>query len=340
MPRRRDESSTIALIIAMLLGSGLFHLVLWPLGDRVLKWQWPASDLPSSDGFMEVTLLEPPEDIDPELEKLLDGEGKLVQQDRRLNEERPDDTEHLAEFDQKVEREQRAPNRRKQPGDRPQVPGQDSDANQPSKRPGKAVHPSPSRDPSQSSGAQDEGDGEQTPNQADAANDGSLPKKPGASGGDLRGLRGTTQDMHKVFGTPGSFDNLRELDEGDENILNSRRWKYASFFNRVRNSIAQHWDPVSVHKTHDPMGSRWGTATRFTQLAITLNPEGALVRVRVAKPCGVLILDEEAIRAVRSAAPFVNPPRQLVDKNSGNIEFLFGFIFELDGKPRIFRIKR
>ncbi len=338
--RREREGSTLVLIAAMLIGSGIFHLILWPLGDRVLKWQWPASELPNSDGFMEVTLLEPPEDaVDPEVQQLLDGQGKLVQQHRKVNETRPDNTQNLSEFDQKVERETRAPNRRKRPGDAPQRPGQDADGQQMSPQPGKALHPSPARDPSQSRGEVDDGNGAQ-PIDADSAREGSLPQKPGASGGNLRGLRGTTQDMHRVFGTPGSFDDLQEVEEGQENILSSRRWKYASFFNRVRDAIAQHWDPVSIHNARDPTGSKWGTATRFTRLAITLNPEGALLRVRVHKPCGVPALDEEAIRAVRSAAPFINPPRQLVDANSGNIEFLFGFIFEINGKPRIFRIQR
>lgn len=338
--RRRDRGgSTLGIIVAMVIGSALFHLVLWPLGDRMLKWQWPAGELPDSEGFMEVTLLEPPEDAEAEL-PTADSEGKLVQQDRKVRERRPENTENLSEFDQTVERETRAPNQRKRAGDRPTTPGQQGEGDQASKNPAKARQQSDASDPNKTQGARDEGEGDASPSEADPSRDGQLPKQPGAGGGNLQGLRGTTRDMHKVFGTPGSFDDLREVDEGSETLINSRRWKYASFFNRVRNAIAQHWDPVTAHTTHDPTGSRWGTATRVTQLAISLNPEGALLRVRVAKPSGILILDEEAIRAVRSAAPFINPPRQLVDPKSGSIEFLFGFIFEFDGKPRLFRIKR
>ena len=45
---------------------------------------------------------------------------------------------------------------------------------------------------------------------------------------------------------------------------------------------------------------------------------------------GVDFLDDEAIDAFKKAAPFPNPPKDLVESD-GQIHFNFAFIFELSG---------
>ncbi|MCA9638868.1 MAG: energy transducer TonB, partial [Myxococcales bacterium] len=147
------------------------------------------------------------------------------------------------------------------------------------------------------------------------------------------GLRGTPEQMREIFGSRSSHDAVEDVDEGADNILNSKRWKYASFFNRVRDAIAQHWDPVSVRAARDPDGTRWGTQTRTTSLFLRLNADGSVKRISIERSCGIAALDEEAIRAVRAAQPFPNPPRQLVDPSTGTIDFPFGFILEINGSP-------
>ena len=146
--------------------------------------------------------------------------------------------------------------------------------------------------------------------------------------------------MRRALSTPGTHDDLRGVDPGEQTILNSRRWRYASFFNRVRDAVAQRWHPEVEHRRRDPQGRIYGNQTRVTRVVIVLNPDGSLVRVRMDKPSGADYLDEEAIRAVRAAAPFANPPAGLVDPRTGKIEFGFGFIFELRGGRRIFRYRR
>jgi TonB family protein len=137
------------------------------------------------------------------------------------------------------------------------------------------------------------------------------------------------------------MDDIQDVEDGDVNQLNSRRWKYASFFNRVRDQVSNHWHPEVVHAARDPDGSRYGIKTRVTRLLIRLNPDGTLNKIKIDKSSDVDFLDEEAIRAVRMAAPFNNPPSQLVDAETGFIDFGFGFIFEVEsGKPQIFRYRR
>ena len=137
-----------------------------------------------------------------------------------------------------------------------------------------------------------------------------------------------------------SARSLGELDPAAENLLNTKRTKYASFFNRVRNAVAQHWHPEVIHAARDPHGKIYGNKTRTTRLRISLNQDGSVHRIWVDRPSGVDYLDEEAIRSVRAAAPFTNPPKQLVDAETGYIDFSFNFILMIDGSKRIFRYKR
>ena len=48
----------------------------------------------------------------------------------------------------------------------------------------------------------------------------------------------------------------------------------------------------------------------------------------------------DAIRAVRAAQPFSNPPPGLVDPETGFIDFGFAFIFEIGQSPKIHRYRR
>ncbi|MBC8066980.1 MAG: energy transducer TonB, partial [Deltaproteobacteria bacterium] len=155
------------------------------------------------------------------------------------------------------------------------------------------------------------------------------------------GSPGTRKALREALGTPGGFDDIdSSVDEGDETTVDSNRWKFSSFFNRVRNGVSQHWHPEVLHASNDPDGRKYGTKTRRTRLVISLNPDGSLNRVRLEGSSDVDYLDEEAIRAVRTAAPFANPPPDLVDPRTGLIEFGFGFIFEFKGERRIFRYQR
>ncbi len=134
----------------------------------------------------------------------------------------------------------------------------------------------------------------------------------------------------------GSIDHLPDVDEGDVTALNTRASKYASFFNRVKNSVQEHWHAVDVHRMHDPYGRVYGVRDRITIVSVTLNPDGTLDDIQVEKNSGVAFLDEVALRAFREAQPFPNPPRGLADAD-GRIRFRFGFCLEINGGGMQFR---
>ncbi len=341
---RRDESSPLVIFAAMLVTSLVLHLLLWPLGNRLILLSWDAAPLPPSSGWLQVALVDPDESEPPEPEVTTEPPpepaGKLIKQDRVKKESIPDEAKYLAEFDQKVDRETRAARGRSNAGGAPTQPGDSPDANN---KPdiAKLLPPRPA-DPAAGSESQaDDGRGDpmlpKVPNPRAL-----LPLRPDLAGGGQPGVRGNPSQSQADPGDHGSMDDIQDVDGGDATSLNSRRWKYASFFNRVRDQVAQHWHPEVVHAARDPTGSRYGFKTRTTRLLIRLNPDGSLKAIKLDQAAGLDFLDEEAIRAVRAAQPFPNPPAQLVDPNTGFIDFGFGFIFEVEngGKPRIFRYRR
>jgi TonB family protein len=149
----------------------------------------------------------------------------------------------------------------------------------------------------------------------------------------LPALVPSEQQIARAIGS-GTQDHLKDIDEGDETALNAKRWKFASFFNRVKQQVREHWNPAEVYQRRDPTGAIYGSKDRYTLLRVQLKPDGSLANVALETPSGVEFLDDEAIEAFKLAQPFPNPPKQLVEE-SGMIHFRFGFFFELSGAPRM-----
>jgi TonB family protein len=155
----------------------------------------------------------------------------------------------------------------------------------------------------------------------------------GTPGGTGPSLMPTEQQLARAIGG-GTQDAIRDVDDGDETALNSKRWRFASFFNRVKRQVAEHWHPDEVYRQKDPTGAVYGRHNRYTELHIQLKPDGRLDKVSLAQASGLEFLDDEAIEAFKEAQPFPNPPRQLIEAN-GTINFGFGFLFDLNGPPQM-----
>jgi TonB family protein len=162
---------------------------------------------------------------------------------------------------------------------------------------------------------------------------------PQPRGGETMGGRGpelmpTQEQLARAIGGRTTQDALKDVDDGDETALNSKRWRFASFFNRVKRQVAEHWHPDEVYRQRDPTGAVYGRRNRYTELRVSIKPDGNLSNVSLALPSGLEFLDDEAIQAFKEAGPFPNPPRQLVEAN-GTINFGFGFLFDLNGAPQM-----
>jgi len=153
-------------------------------------------------------------------------------------------------------------------------------------------------------------------------------------------LRVTDDVMRRATG--GTHDHLPGVEQGEYTALNTRKWKYATFFNRVKRQVAQNWHPEQAYRLRDPNGNIYGTKDRLTVLTVSLQADGTLHKVIISNPSGVDFLDDEAIKAFELAEPFPNPPGGLVDGDSRMITFRFGFSFEINSRTpwRILRYRR
>ncbi len=125
-------------------------------------------------------------------------------------------------------------------------------------------------------------------------------------------------------------DYLKNTDIGVETILSTKEFKYYTYFNRIRKQLSEHWEP----KVRDKLTKMFrqgrtiaSNQDRTTKLLIILNTQGVLVKVQLVSDSGVKDLDEAAIESFRSAAPFPNPPKGIVDPD-GTVKIRWDFILE------------
>ena len=174
------------------------------------------------------------------------------------------------------------------------------------------------------------------PSAPDAGGNGSAGGKPG--GLDRSKLQPSASTYERLAGGPAP-DHVTGVDEGEGTYLNAREWKYASYFNRIKQAVSNTWDPNRALGLRDPDGKRFAYRDRYTVLTVKLDDAGSLKDVEVVKSSGVDFLDEVAMDAFKRAQPFVNPPRGLADGH-GEITFNFGFYLEVNGGFRMFRARQ
>ena len=144
-----------------------------------------------------------------------------------------------------------------------------------------------------------------------------------------RGLLPTLgpQDLERL---EGSIDHVLNVPKGNKTALNTREYRFAHFFNRVKREVSARWRAIEVYRAHDPRGEVYGVQDRQTVLNVTLDASGALAGIEVLQSSGVRALDLEAIEAFKRAQPFYHPPKGLADPD-GKIRFKFGFFLEING---------
>lgn len=112
--------------------------------------------------------------------------------------------------------------------------------------------------------------------------------------------------------------------------LNTKEYKYYGYYHRIKLQLNQWWQP-KVREKVSKMMSRGRTVAseenRITRLVIILNNAGTLVKVQVLAESGVRDLDDAAVEAFRSAAPFPNPPQGLIEQD-GTVKIRWDFVVE------------
>lgn len=364
-PRLRELGR---LATALLLALALVGVLFWTLAELTrfdmqagaqAKGRGPnakaQAPLKAKPGRMRVaTALPPkPEVKTPQLPPVTDLNGQVVETAKPAREQAPKDAKYLGRYDMTVAREQKSSGRKANGRDlgravleRPsELQSPQSNSKEPTRIAAKSHKQAPTEAgqaaPQQVDAPTREGPGVApqvapgTPQPQGASvvrgqHDGLL--LPATSAGNIR------ENLQTLAGSPGGSDFLPDVeDEGDVNLLNTRRFKYWDFFQRVKDRVQSEWQPGTVWRSRDPNGQRYGIKPRLTVLRVTLDPEGAVKQLQVARTSQLGFLDDEASRAFSAAGPFPNPPRDLV--RNGEVEFQFGFMFEVgSNKFKFFRV--
>jgi TonB family protein len=137
----------------------------------------------------------------------------------------------------------------------------------------------------------------------------------------------TAQSYERIQGGPAP-DKLDGVEAGEGTFLNTREFKYATYMNRIKQAVAQAWDPRTPLFSRDPDGKLFAYKEWTTWLTVTLDGEGGVKKLEVSSPSGLVFLDQSAVEAFRKAQPFLNPPRGMADSN-GEIRFAFGFSLDI-----------
>ena len=112
----------------------------------------------------------------------------------------------------------------------------------------------------------------------------------------------STAALDKIIGAAPN-DHLKDVEQGEGTFLNTREWKYATFFNRVKQAVGRNWDPNEPLRQRDPTGEIYGGRDRYTILDITLGGDGLVKDIKVQRSSGVDFLDEAAIVSFRAPSP-------------------------------------
>ncbi len=352
LEKRKKKWKTYAVIF---LSAVLAHMMLLVLGWWTAKWlEWgkPRRDLTYRQ--FQITLESEEEKEDPEKQR------QVVAIEQPKRERKPEKAKFVSEYDSKVEKETQSKKTRvaskvastyspkPQPVAPPSGPKQPVEERRTHRDLEKELKPPPSALSMRTTPMDDPDHRMEEIKPPDEDPDDKKPEEEHEPGKEPRraetlspsDLKLTDQQLAKAIGAPFP-DHLGDVPEGEKTLLNTQRWKFSSFFNRVKAAVAQQWQPGTVYRRHDPTGKIYGFRSRLTVLRVTLDSEGNIENLLLNRSCGLSFLDDEAIRAFRAAGPFPNPPSRLVDPKTNTIEFSFGFLFEITKGPsfRIFRYR-
>ena len=123
----------------------------------------------------------------------------------------------------------------------------------------------------------------------------------------------------------GPAQEEKESSEVDEDTisLDTKDAKYVSYAGVLKGRIARQWRYPSLAKKQLLEGQM--------QVVFSLNRDGSIIRVEKIATTGYEILDDEAIRAIREAAPFPSFPSHITVKR---LNIRANFVYRLTAKRK------
>lgn len=145
-----------------------------------------------------------------------------------------------------------------------------------------------------------------------------------------KSLAANARQSSDASGPSQTDDYLEDIEEGDSTLLNTHRFKFFSFYSRVKDQLRSNWNPLIreevsfIYATNRSLSS---LGKKKTSLKVTLNEGGYLVEIALLRTSGNKAIDEAAIQAFRLSAPFPNPPVEMLEKDK-KIRILWDFVLD------------
>jgi protein TonB len=123
-------------------------------------------------------------------------------------------------------------------------------------------------------------------------------------------------------------DYLPDIAIAANTLLNTREYKFASFYERIREKLNHQWQSRVRAEMENLylQGVQHIEGERITKLRIALNPEGRVVKIEKYGSAGFHELDRAAIHAFEAAGPFPNPPRELLEASGQLLSIDWHFV--------------
>ena len=298
-------------IAAFLLLSVFTHLSLLLVFTIVPAMQQPPKTEEVQVEYLPADELTPPTEA-PSAEKMKIAKkmmDQIVEQQKQLNDEVPVDSRFLSAFNQKVVKQTRA--------DRNDKFNNTAQGGQPDEGVKEGEKDSEARVDKPERNKRNREAGE-LPDLKDLMPKFSLTPGPKAPKMDENGNPSATDD------------HLKDVQSGLQTLLSTREFVYYAYYARIKDALRQHWEPNVREKVKIiyRQGRTIASAQdRVTQVMVTLNKQGELIKVEVLTQSGVESLDGAAVEAFREAAPFPNPPKGMVESD-GTVKIRWDFVLE------------
>ena len=115
-----------------------------------------------------------------------------------------------------------------------------------------------------------------------------------------------------------TMDFLPKVEPGSHTLLNTREFKYYSYFARMKEQLYWRWTEL-FREESSVLSARLKRQKRqnifHTSLYVYLSPDGEIQDISVVKSSGVESIDSIALYAFLRSAPFPNPPAGLVEED-------------------------
>ena len=137
-------------------------------------------------------------------------------------------------------------------------------------------------------------------------------------------------DLPQIAKESGGLDKIKDVEPGIEDLLNTREFKFFSYFKKLKVTMNKNWEQQLVNDrsvASEQLGNLQAGIELVTKLFIIIGVDGALESVTILKSCGIDSLDEAVVAAFKKASPFEKPPQGILESD-GSIKITWDFVLE------------